>query len=177
LESAWPTVALNAWWPAPPLHLQLRYLRKLHRGMSCLTSPILSLAWDYLPTKTAQLSSQKQQSQSTTQMAIQSSQAGKMRLVHGYGIFLSPLRLLTPRRQLVPQRLGRPSQLLLHFWRHHPGSCDCPLPLQQSFCQPCLRHHTLIQARASLPPTRPGLPDQSTTYMAQPRQLPWLPVL
>ena len=145
--------------------------------MSCPTSPIPSSAWDLLPTKTARLSSQKQQSQSTTQMAIQSSQAGEMRLVRGYGIFHSPLRLLTPRMQPVPQRLGRPSKLLLHFWHNHPGSRDGPLPLQQSFRQLCLRHHTLIQARASLPPTRPGLPDQSTTYMAQPRQLPWLPVL
>jgi hypothetical protein len=124
LESAWPMVAPNAQWPAPPLHLQPRYLRKLQRGMSCLTSPILSSTGDHLPTKTARSSSQKQQSQSTTQMAIQSSQAGKMRLVCGYGIFLSPLRLLTPRMQPVPQRLGRPSQLLLHFWRHHPGSRD-----------------------------------------------------
>jgi hypothetical protein len=31
----------NAWWPAPPLHLQPRYLQQLCRGMSCLTSPIL----------------------------------------------------------------------------------------------------------------------------------------
>jgi hypothetical protein len=46
-------------------------------------------------------------------MAIQSSQAGKMRLVRGYGIFLSPPRLLSPRMQPVPQCLGRPSQLLL----------------------------------------------------------------
>jgi hypothetical protein len=155
------------------LHLQPCYLRKLCRGMSCLTSPILSLAWDRLRTKTARSSSQKQQSQSTTQMAIQSSQAGEMRLVHGYSIFLSPLRLLSPRMRLVPQRLGRPSQLLLRFWRHYPGSRDCPLMLQQSFRQPCLRHHTLIQARASLPLTRPGLPAWSTTYTVQPRRLPW----
>jgi hypothetical protein len=59
--------------------------------------PHTSSAWGRLPTKTARSSSHKQQSQSTTQMAIQSSQAGEMRLVHGYGIFLSPPRLLTPR--------------------------------------------------------------------------------
>jgi hypothetical protein len=95
-------VAPNARWPVPPLHLQLLYLRKLHQGMSCLTSPIPSSAWDRLPTKTAQLSLHEQQSQSTTQMAIQSSQAGGMRLVRGYGIFLSLPRLLTPRMRPVP---------------------------------------------------------------------------
>jgi hypothetical protein len=62
-----------------------------------------------LPTKTAQSSLHKPQSQSTTQMAIQFSQAGRMRLVRVSGIFLSPPRPLTPRMQPVPQRLGRPS--------------------------------------------------------------------
>jgi hypothetical protein len=57
-------VTPNAWWPVPPLHLQLRYLWQLCWGMSCLTSPILSSAWDRFPTKTARSSSQKQQSQS-----------------------------------------------------------------------------------------------------------------
>jgi len=150
-------VAPNAWWPAPPLHLQPHYLRQLCRGMSCLTSPILSLPWDRLPTKTKRLSPQKQQSQSTTQMATQPSQAGEMTPVHGYGVFLSPLRLLTSRMRPVPQCLGHPSQLLLCFRLHHPGSRYCPLLLQQSFHQPCLQQHTLIQARALLPPTRPGL--------------------
>ena len=117
-ESAWPMVAPNAQWPAPPLHLQLLYLQQLCWGMSCLTSSTPSLAWAYLPTKIAQLSLHKLQSQSTTQTAIQSSQAGGMRLAHVSGIFLSPLRLLTPRMQPVPQLLGRPSQLLLHFLRH-----------------------------------------------------------
>jgi hypothetical protein len=69
-ESAWPTVAPNAWWPVQPLHLQPLYLQQLRCGMSYLTSPIPSLAWDRLPTKTAQSSSREQQSQSTTQMAI-----------------------------------------------------------------------------------------------------------
>jgi hypothetical protein len=77
LESTWPTVAPNAWWPVPPLHLQPLYLHQLCRGMSCLNSPILSLAWACLPTKIAQLSLNKPQSQSTTQMAIQFSQAGR----------------------------------------------------------------------------------------------------
>jgi hypothetical protein len=77
LEFAWPTDARNAWWPAPPLHWQLLYLQQLCRGMSRLTSPIPSLAWACLPTKIAQLSLHEPQSQSTTQTAIQSSQAGK----------------------------------------------------------------------------------------------------
>jgi hypothetical protein len=151
------------------------YLRQLCRGKSCLTSPTPSLAWDRLPTKTAQSSSHKQQPQSTTQMAIQSSQAGKMRLVHGYGIFLSPPRLLTSRIQLVPQRLGRPSQLLLHFRHHHLVSRNCLHLPQRLSHLPCLQHHPLIPARASWPPTRLGLPAWSTTYTAQPRLLPWLP--
>ena len=58
--------------------------------MSCLTSPIPSSAWACLPTKIAQLSLHKPQSQSTTQMAIQPSQAGGMRLVCISGIFLNP---------------------------------------------------------------------------------------
>jgi hypothetical protein len=53
LKSAWPTVAPNARWPVPPLHLQPLYLRQLQQGMSCLISPIPSLAWAHLPTKTA----------------------------------------------------------------------------------------------------------------------------
>ncbi len=97
LESAWPMVTPNSWWPASPLHRQLLYLQQLCCGMSCLTSPIPSLAWAHLPTKTAQLSLHKPQSQSTTQTAIQSSQAGRMRLVRVSGIFLSPPRPLTPR--------------------------------------------------------------------------------
>ena len=129
LEFAWPTVALNTWQPAPPLHLQPLYLQQLCRGMSCLTFHIPSLTWDRLPTKTAQSSSHKQQSQSTTQMAIQSSQAGKTRLVQGYGIFLSPPKQLTPRMRLVPQRPSPPSQLLLHFRCHHLVSRNCPHPL------------------------------------------------
>jgi hypothetical protein len=62
----------------------------------------------------------------------------------------------------------------LCFWRHHPVSCNCPHPPQQSFFRPCLWHLTLIQARASLPLTHPGLPDYF--YTAQPRLLPWPPV-
>jgi hypothetical protein len=58
-------VAPNAWWPAPPLHLQLLYLQQLRLGMSCLNSPIPSSAWAHFPTKTAQLSLNKQQLQST----------------------------------------------------------------------------------------------------------------
>jgi hypothetical protein len=157
------------------LPLQPLYLRQLCWGMSCLTSPLPSLAWDHLPTKTAQLSSHKKQSQSTTKMAIQSSQAGKMRLVRRYGIFLSPPRLLTPRMRLVPQRLGRPSQLLLRFWCHHPVSHNCLHPPQCLSLQPCLQHCPLIPARASWPPACPGLPARTTTYMAQSRLLPWPP--
>jgi hypothetical protein len=52
-------VAPNAQLPAPPLHLLPLYLRQLPWGMSCLTSPIPSSAWDCLPTKTAQSSSHK----------------------------------------------------------------------------------------------------------------------
>jgi hypothetical protein len=64
-------------------------------------SPILSLAWACLPTKIAQLSLHKSQSQSTTQTVIQSSQAGRMRLVPISGIFLSPPWPLTPRMRPV----------------------------------------------------------------------------
>ncbi len=59
---AWPLVS--------PLHWQLLYLQQLCQGMSCLTSPIPSSAWARLPSKIAQLSLHKPQSQSTTQMAI-----------------------------------------------------------------------------------------------------------
>jgi hypothetical protein len=111
----------------------------------------------------SQSSLHKPQSQSTTQMAIQSSQAGRMRLIHVSGIFLSPPRPLTPRMRLVPQLLGHPSQLLLRFVHHHPVSRDCLHHSQWLFHQPCLWQPTLIQARASLPPTRPGLPAWSTT--------------
>jgi hypothetical protein len=91
----------------------------------------------------------------------------------GHGIFLSLPRLLIPRMQLVPQRHGRPSQLPCCFMRHHPVSGDC-LP-QWLSRQPCLQHFTLIPARASWPPTRPGSLAWSTTYTAQPRLFPWLP--
>jgi hypothetical protein len=156
LESTWPTAAPNAWCPAPPLHLQPLYLQQLCWGMSCLTSPIPSSAWARLPTKTAQSSSQEPQSQSTTQTAIQSSQAGGMRLVRVSGILLSLPRLLTPKMRPLPQLLGRPSQHLLRFLCHDPVSRDCPHRHQWSFRQPCLLQHTLIPARASLPPAHPG---------------------
>jgi hypothetical protein len=159
LESAWPTVTPNTWWLVPPLHLQPLYL--LCWGVSCLTSPIPSLAWACLPTKTAQLSLHEPQSQSTTQTAIQSSQAGRMRLVCISGIFLSPPRPLTSRMQPVPKLLGCPSQILLCFLLH----------------QPCLQQPTPILARASWPPTHLRSPAWSTTCTAQPRLLPWLPGL
>jgi hypothetical protein len=141
-----------AWWPAPPLHPQPLYLQQFCWGMSCLTSPIHSLAWACLPIKIGQSSLHKPQSQSTTQTAIHSSKAGGMSLVHVSGIFLLPTRPLTPRMQPVPQLLGRPSQLLLHFLHHHPVSHNCPHHPQWSFHQPCLWQPTIIPARASLPP-------------------------
>jgi hypothetical protein len=155
LESAWSTVALNAWWPVPPLHRQPLFLQQLCWGMSCLTSPIPSLAWGRLPTKIAQLSLHEPQSQSTTQMAIPSSQAGGKRLVHISGTFLSPPRPLTLKMQLLPQLLSHPSQLLLRFLCHHPVSPDCPYRPQWSFRQPCLLKTIFIPARASLPPALP----------------------
>jgi hypothetical protein len=109
LEFAWPTDAPNAQWLEPPLHWQPSFIQKLCRGMSSLTSPISSLAWACLPTKIAQLSLHEPQSQSTTQTAIPSSQAGGMRLVLVSGTFLSPLRPLTLRMQPVPQLLSLPS--------------------------------------------------------------------
>jgi hypothetical protein len=144
--------APNAWWPVPPLHPQLLYLQQLCWGMSCLTSPIPSSAWAHLPTKIAQSSLPKPQSQSTNLMATQSSQAGRMRLVRISGIFLSPPSPSTHRMQPVPQLLDYPSQLLLCFLHHHQVSSNCPHRPQWSFCQPCLRQPTLIPARASMLP-------------------------
>jgi hypothetical protein len=128
LKSAWPTVAPNAWWPAQLLHWQPLFCQQLHQDMSCPTSPIPSLAWARFQTKIAQSSLHKQKSQSTNQMAIPSSQAGRMRLVCVSGTFLSLPRPLTPGMQLLPQLLCRPSQLLLQFLCHHPVSRDCPHP-------------------------------------------------
>ncbi len=109
LESAWPTVAPNAWWPVPPLHQHPLFLQQRCRGMSCLPSPIPSLAWGHLPTKIAKLFLLGPQSQSTTQMAIPSSQTGGMRLARTSGTFLSPPRPQTLRMQPLPQLLSLPS--------------------------------------------------------------------
>jgi hypothetical protein len=96
----------------------------------------------------------------------------------GLHLWYFPLttKAANPRMQPVRQLLCCPSQLLLCFLCQIPVSHNCPNNPQWSFCQPCLRQHTLIPARASLPPTRPGVPAWSTTCMAQPRLLPWLPV-
>jgi hypothetical protein len=100
LVSAWQMGTLNTWWPAPPLHWHPLFPQQQCRDMSCPLFPIPSSAWGHLLTKAETLSSPRQQSWSTTLMAIPSSPDGRMKpaLVSG----ISPSRLMPQTLKIVP---------------------------------------------------------------------------
>ena len=159
-EPVWPTVGLNARWPAPRWHQLHHSLKQQCRDMLCHPSLIHSLAWGPLLIKVATQSSPRQLLQSTTPMAIPFLQAGETKLDHASGTSLSPRR---------PHRLP---QMMLRFSRssrHHLDGHQRPTgQLQSSICYP-VSH---IPARGSQPSVPLGLTAQYTTKsMVQPRLL------
>ena len=90
--------------------------------MSCHPSFIPSLDWGHLLIKVAPLFSPRQQSQSTTPMAIPFSQAGMMRLDRTSGTSLSPQKPHWMHQRT--HHLSRPSRHHYHVPRQQTWYCS-----------------------------------------------------